>query len=109
MAAPNLQILLVDSAEVVGLYIPDTYLIGVCPVQPHSRGTVRLAGRDPELAPIVDPNYLSDERDMERQRGESIRSTLPVPQITVPRIRQWDGDLDLLDQVGRWMELPAAS
>ena len=65
VAAPNLQILLVDSAEVVGLDVPDTYLIGVCPVQPHSRGAVRLAGRDPELAPIVDPNYLADDRDMQ--------------------------------------------
>jgi choline dehydrogenase len=64
VAAPNLQILFVDSASVVGLDVPDTYLIGVCPIQPHSRGTVRLAGRDPELAPIVDPNYLSDDRDM---------------------------------------------
>lgn len=62
--APDLQILLVDSAEVIGLDVPDTYLIGVCALQPHSRGTVTLAGRDPELPPIIDPNYLGDDRDM---------------------------------------------
>jgi choline dehydrogenase len=62
--APDLQILFVDSAAVIGLDVPDTYLIGVCALQPHSRGCVRLAGRDPELAPIVDPNYLGDDRDM---------------------------------------------
>jgi len=39
-------------------------LIGVCALQPHSRGTVTLGGRDPDLAPIVDPNYLGDDRDM---------------------------------------------
>jgi choline dehydrogenase len=61
---PDLQILFVDSATVIGLDVPDTYLIGVCPIQPHSRGTVRLAGSDPDLAPLVDPNYLGDERDM---------------------------------------------
>ncbi|MBB5167552.1 GMC family oxidoreductase [Mycobacterium sp. AZCC_0083] len=62
--APDLQILFVDSAAVIGLDVPDTYLIGVCALQPHSRGTVRLAGRGPELAPIVDPNFLGDDRDM---------------------------------------------
>jgi len=62
--APDLQILFVDSATVIGLDVPDTYLIGVCPIQPHSRGTVRLAGSDPDLVPLVDPNYLGDERDM---------------------------------------------
>jgi choline dehydrogenase len=62
--APDLQILFVDSAAVIGLDVPDTYLIGVCALQPHSHGAVTLAGRDPELAPIVDPNYLCDERDM---------------------------------------------
>ena len=63
-AAPDLQILFVDSAAVIGLDVPDTYLIGVCALQPHSRGAVRLAGRDPELAPIVDPNYLGDDLDI---------------------------------------------
>src|SRR5262249_11217410 len=62
--APDLPILFVRSAAVIGLDVPDTYLIGVCALQPHSRGTVTLAGRDPELAPIVDPNYLGDDRDM---------------------------------------------
>lgn len=62
--APDLQILFVDSAAVIGLDVPDTYLIGVAALQPHSRGTVRLAAADPEAAPLVDPNYLSDERDM---------------------------------------------
>jgi choline dehydrogenase len=32
-------------------------------VRPYSRGTVRLASADPLAAPIIDPRYLSDERD----------------------------------------------
>lgn len=34
-------------------------------IYPESRGTVRLAGSDPTLAPLIDPAYLSDEQDTE--------------------------------------------
>jgi choline dehydrogenase len=64
VGAPDLQLIFVDSAAVIGLEMPNTYLIGVCPCQPHSRGSVRLAGPDAETPPLVDPNYLRDERDM---------------------------------------------
>jgi choline dehydrogenase len=33
---------------------------------PVSRGSVRLAGADIEISPVVDPNYLGDRRDMDR-------------------------------------------
>jgi choline dehydrogenase len=62
--APDLQIVFADSAAVVGLDTPDTYLLGVSALQPYSRGSVRLASWDPEVPPVVDPNYLGDERDM---------------------------------------------
>ena len=35
----------------------------VCHLRPDSRGTVRLASKDPEAHPIIQPNYLSTERD----------------------------------------------
>ncbi len=35
-------------------------------VAPDSRGTVRLASADPLLAPLIDPAFLSDERDLDR-------------------------------------------
>ena len=35
-------------------------------LRPHSRGTVKLGGADPRVAPIIDPNFLSDERDVSR-------------------------------------------
>jgi choline dehydrogenase-like flavoprotein len=84
--APDLQILFVDSAAVIGLDVPDTYLIAVCALQPHSRGTVTLAGRDPELAPIVDPNYLGDDRDMATMvRGFEIARQIG----TAPSLEAW--------------------
>jgi choline dehydrogenase-like flavoprotein len=36
----------------------------VCVLRPESRGTVRLASADPAAAPLIDPNYFSDDRDM---------------------------------------------
>lgn len=35
-----------------------------CYLRPESRGTVKLASSDPSDAPLIDPNYLSDEKDV---------------------------------------------
>ncbi len=64
VSAPDLQIMFVDFSAVIGLDVPDAYLILVCAMQPYSRGSVRLACRDADVPPIIDPNYLGDERDM---------------------------------------------
>lgn len=62
--APDIQLLFVDTAAVTGADIPNSYLIGVSAMQPHSRGSVRLAGAAPDRLPLVDPNYFGDDRDM---------------------------------------------
>lgn len=36
----------------------------VCVLRPESRGTVRLASPDPRKAPLIDPQFLSDPRDL---------------------------------------------
>jgi choline dehydrogenase-like flavoprotein len=36
----------------------------VCVLRPESRGSVRLASADPAAAPLIDPGYFSDDRDM---------------------------------------------
>ena len=36
-----------------------------CVLRPYSRGTVRLASRDAAQAPLIDPAFLTDDRDME--------------------------------------------
>ena len=41
------------------------FSVGPVLVDPHSRGRVRLASADPGAAPLIDPNYLSDERDLQ--------------------------------------------
>ncbi|MEU3183152.1 GMC family oxidoreductase N-terminal domain-containing protein [Streptomyces sp. NPDC006923] len=35
-------------------------------LSPHSRGSVTLASGDPAVAPVIDPAFLTDERDMDR-------------------------------------------
>ena len=39
--------------------------IHACNLYPESVGTIRLASADPRDAPLIDPNYLSEERDWE--------------------------------------------
>ncbi len=36
-----------------------------CVLRPESRGTVRLGSADPAAAPLIDPNFLDDPRDIE--------------------------------------------
>lgn len=48
-------------------FLPDTYGLTVTTVvvKPKSRGTVRLRSADPDDMPLVSPNLLRDEADME--------------------------------------------
>jgi choline dehydrogenase len=67
--APDLQIIGVDVAQV-----PDDggyeaarqsgYTIRPSVMRPRSRGTVRLAGSEAGVSPLLDPNYFGDERDL---------------------------------------------
>ena len=41
------------------------YTLMTCFLRPESRGTVRLASKDPQAAPLIDANYLATERDMQ--------------------------------------------
>jgi len=60
---------------------PETgYVIGFGMLAPHSRGSVRLVSSDPAAAPLIDPAFLTDQRDVEfmvraaraaRELGES--------------------------------------
>jgi choline dehydrogenase len=40
------------------------YTIVFSMLRPHSRGSVRLASKDPTAAPLIDPAFLTDERDV---------------------------------------------
>ena len=36
----------------------------VCLLRPKSIGTVKINSKDPNDAPLIDPNYLSNDEDM---------------------------------------------
>jgi choline dehydrogenase-like flavoprotein len=42
------------------------YSCHVCLLRPHSRGSVRLASKDPAAPPVIDPNFLGERDDMDR-------------------------------------------
>jgi choline dehydrogenase len=44
----------------------DAFTASVCDLRPDSRGVTKLRSADPHDAPIIAPNYLSDERDRQR-------------------------------------------
>ena len=53
------------------------YSCHVCILRPMSRGSVRLASKDPMALPLVDPDFLSHRDDMERMvRGFKLMRTI---------------------------------
>jgi choline dehydrogenase-like flavoprotein len=44
------------------------YSLHVCLLQPDSRGRVQLADSKPHSAPLIDPQFLSEPRDLQRLR-----------------------------------------
>ena len=85
-AAPDLQLhfvigKLVDHGRKTVL--GHGYSCHVCLLQPQSRGSVRLAGRDPMQAPLVDPNFFGHPDDMARMvRGfQRMREILAQPAL----------------------------
>ncbi|MEU8465134.1 GMC oxidoreductase [Streptomyces sp. NPDC029003] len=69
-ARPDLQIYVVAAPlpSAWGRPPANGYSIAFSAMAPHSSGTVRLANADPASAPLVDPGYLSDGRDLEVMR-----------------------------------------
>ncbi|MEV0992692.1 inositol monophosphatase family protein [Streptomyces sp. NPDC049949] len=69
-ARPDLQVYIVAAPlpSARGQPPADGYSIAFSAMAPHSSGTVRLADAHPASAPVVDPGYLSDDRDLEVMR-----------------------------------------
>lgn len=61
-------------------------------LRPRSRGTVRLASSDPTKAPLIDPNYLADDYDVEmaiagvEQSRQIMEQSSMAPLIRAERI-----------------------
>jgi choline dehydrogenase len=66
LAAPDIQVFLID-APFQPPWLPGPaagYTIAFTTLHPHSRGSVRLADADPGSAPLIDPNFFGDDRDL---------------------------------------------
>jgi choline dehydrogenase len=67
-AEPDIQLVFTDAPYFSpALNGPaDAYAICCSLMKPASRGSVRLAARDITVPPLIDPNYLSDQADVDR-------------------------------------------
>jgi choline dehydrogenase len=65
MNGPDVQIIFID-IPVPNPVAPveNGFTIGVSPMRPASRGTLKITLADPYAPPVIDPNYFSDERDV---------------------------------------------
>jgi choline dehydrogenase len=77
-------------------------VLAISVVRPESRGTFRLASKDPDQAPLIDSNYLATDRDARRmleavRLARAIASNEAFSQFTageiIPGDTVTDGDL----------------
>ena len=66
------------------------YSCHVCLLRPLSRGSIKLASKDPLAAPLIDPNFLGERDDMDRMiRGfKLVRNILAQPVLTAYGARE---------------------
>jgi choline dehydrogenase len=62
------------------------FTASVCHLRPHSRGRVAIASADAGAAPLIRPNYLSDERDL-RVAADAIRLTRRI--VAAPALARY--------------------
>ena len=55
-----------------------------CVLRPHSKGTVRLGGSSASDAPVIDPNFLDDDRDIAvlRKGVRQMQRIMEAPPLT---------------------------
>jgi choline dehydrogenase-like flavoprotein len=71
------------------LHLGNGYSLHVCVLRPFSRGEVKLASKDPLADPLIDPKYLSDERDATTllKGARKIQAILDAPPLSRYRKR----------------------
>ena len=68
---PDIQLHLVNAVMIDHARVKadrDGFTVHACQLRPESRGTVRLASRNPFENPLIDPNYLASEVDRHTMR-----------------------------------------
>ena len=68
LAAPDVQfhflpVLVIDHGRTQ--VRKDGYSLHACVLRPESKGTIRLASKDPKAHPLIDANYLAERRDLD--------------------------------------------
>jgi len=68
LAAPDVQyhflpVLVIDHGRTQ--VRKDGYSLHACVLRPESKGTIRLASKDPNAHPLIDANYLAERRDLD--------------------------------------------
>ena len=78
------------------LHLGYGYSCHVCALRPHSRGRVFLKSADPMAAPEIDPNFLSDPRDLETtiKGAKMTRDILMAPAMEKYRHKELWGVTD---------------
>lgn len=78
----------------------------VCILRPKSRGTVKLDSADPTAAPLIDPNFLNEQKDMDNllkgaKKLRQIMATPPMNDIIINDILCSDvkTDEDLIEVI----------
>ena len=62
--------------------------LNTCYLRPRARGTVRLASKDPSAAPLIDPNYLADDRDRDMSiRGLKLSQEILAQEPLAPFVK----------------------
>ncbi len=70
------------------LHFRHGYSCHVCVLRPHSRGRVGLQSSNPAKAPLIDPAFLSDQRDLSLlMRGARMMESL----LEAPALDPWRG------------------
>ncbi|SEH89149.1 GMC family oxidoreductase [Pseudomonas asplenii] len=62
------------------------FTASVCNLRPQSRGRINIRSANPDDAPLIDPNYLSDPEDL-KVAAQSIRLTRQI--VASPALRQY--------------------
>ena len=60
------------------------FTASVCDLRPHSRGRIDIGAPDPQDAPLIQPNYLSDPEDL-RVAADAIRLTRRI--VSAPALQ----------------------
>jgi choline dehydrogenase len=78
------------------------FTVGAIALQPHSAGVVRLRSDDPREAPVIEPRYLSDPRDLDvLVRGIELARRI----VSMPAFDEWrgeelePGDVDVVESI----------